>query len=420
LRPSQAARLAASQQVAQAAQAPSSALPARSAPAAAVPSAAVPTRSAPSTAPKGKSPVASASWLRHLAMAFGATSLGVMCAAVAVSNVEVSARASGTLRLPNGVRPVSSLIAGSVTDVFVRPGDLVEEGEAVVRLEAAELGQGLIKRQRDLTSLEQDTLEAEAAEREFVVRARSALMERRSALGRRIELGGASHTSRACASPLAVCSLPEDGPRPEPADNIAALRAELALVDLEIADRSFDWQARERERRNALSRAEAGVADVEDLLDSVVLRAVVSGRVESLSVAPGDVVAAGAVLAQLVPVDAPRTVEVFLPASDLGLVAPEDEALLELSSLPSGEGSSVPARVSYVTPELATPQELDSELGEHPRGEFVRVELELLDDATHAHLAQYLRSGARIVAHFPPREKQIAQVVADAATSWFD
>ncbi|MET0410852.1 MAG: hypothetical protein ABW217_06130, partial [Polyangiaceae bacterium] len=72
----------------------------------------------PRAAPRATRAAApSTRWLRNTAMVFGATSLGVLCAMIALSPIEISARASGSLRLPNGVRPVSSLIAGSVTDV---------------------------------------------------------------------------------------------------------------------------------------------------------------------------------------------------------------------------------------------------------------------------------------------------------------
>jgi membrane fusion protein len=360
-------------------------------------------------------------WLRNTAMVFGATSLGVLCAMIALSPIEISARASGSLHLPNGVRPVSSLIAGSVTDVFVRPGELVQEGQPVARIEAAELGAGLVKRQRDLTTLEQDTLEAEASEREFIQRAKNALFERRAALSRRIELlSGPPTVSRACASPLAVCVLPDDGPRTDPADGIAALRGELALVDLELADRGHDWQARERERRVALSRAEAGLDDVEDLLDSVLLRSPIAGRVEAMLVAPGEAVAAGAVLAQVVPYGVPRRAQVFVPLSEIDLIAPEEEATLELSSTSDADAAQIPARVSYVRPELATAEELERELGRRPDGTFVRVELELLDAEPEGQLALQLHAGTRVVAHFPPRERQLGRVVADAAIRWFE
>ena len=388
------------------------------------PSYGMPPRSAtlplpPRAAPRAMAP--STRWLRNTAMVFGATSLGVLCAMIALSPIEISARASGSLRLPNGVRPVSSLIAGSVTDVFVRPGELVQEGQPVARIEAAELGAGLVKRQRDLTALEEDTLEVEAAEREFIQRAKSALFERRAALSRRIELLSSGPTvSRACASPLAVCSLPEDGPRNDSADGIAALRGELALVDLELADRGHDWQARERERRAALSRAEAGLDDVEDLLDSVLLRSPIAGRVEATLVAPGEAVPAGAVLAHVVPEGVPRRALVFLPLNEIELIAPEEEATLELSSASEGVTPPIPARVSYVRPELATPEELESELGQRPNGTFVRVELELLDAEPAGQLAPQLHAGTRIVAHFPPRERQLGRVVADAAISWFE
>lgn len=356
-------------------------------------------------------------------MVFGATSLGVLCAMVALTPVDVSARASGSLRLPNGVRPISSLVAGSITDVFVRPGEVVQAGQPVARIEAAELGAGLIKRQRDLTTLEQDTLEAEASEREFIQRARNALFERRAAITRRIELLGAGSNntvSRACASPLAVCALPEEGPRPDPADGVAALRAELALVDLELADRGHDWQERERERRAALSRAEAGIEDVEDLLDNVLLRSPIAGRLEALLVAPGQGVTAGSVLAQVVPEGVPRRAMVFLPLSELELVAPEDDVTLELSAPNDADPTLLPARVSYVRPELATPEELEAELGGRPSSAYARVEIELLDPDPQGLLAAQLHAGARIVAHFPARERQLGRVIADAAIHWFE
>jgi hypothetical protein len=122
----------------------------------------------------------------------------------------------------------------------------------------------------------------------------------------------------------------------------------------------------------------------------------------------------------VVPYGVPRRAQVFVPLSEIDLIAPEEEATLELSSTSDADAAQIPARVSYVRPELATAEELERELGRRPDGTFVRVELELLDAEPEGQLALQLHAGTRVVAHFPPRERQLGRVVADAAIRWFE
>ena len=106
------------------------------------------------------------------------------CAAALLS-VEVTVRAPGALRAPNGLRSVESVLAGAVTEVLVRAGDEVAAGQVVARLEETQLRASLTLRAREYETLKQDTAAAAAADAALLEQTTAAVEHQRSALGRR-------------------------------------------------------------------------------------------------------------------------------------------------------------------------------------------------------------------------------------------
>jgi multidrug resistance efflux pump len=234
--------------------------------------------------------------------------IGLSFACAALATVEVTAEAAGVLRAPNGLRPVASVLAGSITEVLVRGGDAVEAGQVVARLEATELRATLESRARELDIVRDDVTRADRHDREIETQTASAMRRRRAALEQRIAINSerlkqrrSQHedldtlVQRGGASRAEGLSAKES--MQEASESVSSLGLELALLDLEISDRARQWQERESSRRTQLSRAEANVEEAQTLLAASEIRAPASGRVESLLASPGSVVPAGAVLA---------------------------------------------------------------------------------------------------------------------------
>ncbi|MGD5643844.1 HlyD family efflux transporter periplasmic adaptor subunit, partial [Xanthomonas citri pv. citri] len=101
------------------------------------------------------------------------------------------------------------------------------------------------------------------------------------------------------------------------------------------------------EAKAAKQTAEAQVAQIKAMLDDMVLRTPVGGRVEYKLVQSGAVVAAGGRLATILDLtDVFMTI--FLPTSDAGRVALASDARIVLDSAPE---YVVPATVSFVAAE---------------------------------------------------------------------
>ncbi len=356
---------------------------------------------------------------------FGLLSLVVLLfGGAALLSVDVTAEAAGTLRAPSGLRPVASALGGSVTKVVARPGQRVEAGEVVAVLEGAELQAALVRRERELSSVEKDVEAARQADDQMAAEARRALSRRRSALQDRLSIaarqleqrraharGVAELVLQGASSAADALSVQEAASRAEV--QLAALRAEAAQLDLETADRDRQWKQREAERRLRLESARGAVEEARALLQRVELRAPSAGRLESLLVQPGAVVTPGQVLAQIVPEGAPRSIVAFVSARESSFVRVGAEAQVEIESLPTSEFGVAHARVARVSAEAAAAGELAAALGAVPSGRFVRVELDLLDAGREGIMQPHLRSGARVLVRLHRRQRRILAVLFD-------
>jgi multidrug resistance efflux pump len=357
--------------------------------------------------------------------------IGLSFACAALATVEVTAQAAGVLRAPNGLRPVASVLAGSITEVLVRGGDAVEAGQVVARLEATELRATLESRARELDIVRDDVTRADRHDREIETQTASAMRRRRAALEQRIAINSerlkqrrSQHedldtlVQRGGASRAEGLSAKES--MQEASESVSSLGLELALLDLEISDRARQWQERESSRRTQLSRAEANVEEAQTLLAASEIRAPASGRVESLLASPGSVVPAGAVLANIVPEGAPRTLVGFVPSREIAFIAAGAPATVEVQSLPVSEFGLGKARVSRVSTDVATPAEVQATLGEALAGSVVRVELELCASDSSARMDAHLRSGERVKIRLHRRERRLITLLFDFVQRWVE
>jgi len=355
--------------------------------------------------------------------------IGLSFGVAAIANVEVTAEAQGTLRAPRGLRPVASVLSGSVAELLVESGDAVEAGQVVARLEATELRAALVNRERELETTRGDVSDASRRDREMEERAALAMQRRRAALQGRIEINGQRLAARrqqsdnyeilareGSASQTESLNMKES--LQQAAESVSALSAEVALLDLELADRARQWQERESTRKAQLSRAEANAEEARSLLASTEIHAPAAGQIESLLVSPGSVVEAGGLLGNVVPRGAPRIIVAFVPSREIAFVTPGSAATVEVQSLSISEFGLAQARVTRVSSDVATPAEVQAALGEPLSGSVVRVELELTESEASARMDGHLRSGERVTTRLHRRQRRVLTLLFDFVRKW--
>jgi multidrug resistance efflux pump len=357
--------------------------------------------------------------------------VGLLFAGAALASVEVTAEASGVLRAPNGLRPVASVLAGSITEVLVRGGDPVEPGQVLARLEATELRASLNSRQRELEIVSDDVTRSAQHDRQIEAQSAGAMQRRRAALKARIDVNAERLKQRQTQNDDVDALVREGGASrvegmnakealQEASELVSSLSSDLALLDLEIADRARLWQEREGARRTQLGRAEANVEEARTLLAATEVRAPAAGRIESLLVGPGAVVPAGGVLGNIVPASAPRTITGFVSSREIAFIEAGAPASVEVLSLPVSEFGLGKAVVNRVSAEVATPVEVQSALGEVPKELLVRVELSLIDSESSPRMDPHLRSGDRVTIRLHRRQRRLITLLFDFVRRWVE
>ncbi len=354
----------------------------------------------------------------------------LFCGAALLS-VEVTVRAPGALRAPNGLRSVESVISGAVTQVLVRAGDEVAANQVVARLEETQLRATLTLRERELETLKRDTQAAAEADAALFTQTTQAVLHQRAALSRRSNIHQTQMRQRS-AQLSNVRELRRHGVATgndelsgeeqvqAAAESIALVGSQLAELNLALADREREWKQRELDRRAALARATAAVDEAKSLLAMAEIRSPAAGRVESLLVHPGAVVQPGEVLAQIVPGDAPRMIVAFLPSREMSFVSVGSDANVEVESLPVNEFGMARAKVSRISSDIAKPEEIEKAFGEVLPGSYVRVELALLEDGGQEKMAPHLRSGERVLVRLHRRQQRVLSMIFEFARKWLD
>jgi membrane fusion protein len=349
----------------------------------------------------------------------------------ALLSVEVTVRAPGALRAPNGLRSVESVISGPITQVLVRAGDEVATNQVVARLEEAQIRATLTLRERDLETLKKETAAAAEADAALFTQTTAAVLHQRAALGRRSNIHQTQMRQRA-AQLDNVRELRRHGVATgndelsgaeqvqAAAESMALVGSQMAELNLALADRQREWKQRELDRQASLARANAAVDETRSLLGMTEVRSPAAGRVESLLVHPGAVVQSGQVLAQIVPSDAPRLIVAFLPSREMSFVSVGSEANVEVESLPVNEFGMARAKVSRISSDVAKPEEIEKAFGEVLPGSYVRVELELLENGGQEKMAPHLRSGERVLVRLHRRQQRVLSMIFEFARKWLD
>lgn len=254
--------------------------------------------------------------------------------------------------------------AGRVVEITPQEGALVEAGQVVARLDAAELEAVLRRAQAEVERGRQALADAEALRE---VR-RSERLFAEQELARALILVRQGYATR---------------------ERLDQRQSQMAVAEAALRSAQASIEA----ARAAITAAEAEVDRVRTLLADTVVRAPTRGRVQHRLVEPGAVVAAGGrILTILDPADVYMTV--FLPAGDAGRLRLGDEARIIVDI---ARDHVFPASVSFVASEAQfTPRSVET-AAERERLMF-RVRLRAPAEIVRRYEDQ-VKSGLRAIAY---------------------
>ncbi|UCV06978.1 HlyD family secretion protein [Dechloromonas denitrificans] len=281
--------------------------------------------------------------------------------------------ASGNGRLEAIEVDVATKIAGRLSELVPREGDMVEAGAVVARLDADDL---------------RAQLRATEAQ---VEQARQAVDETRSAVRK-----SASDVSLADKSLKRSENLVGRG-------FITRDKLDRDQTGLEGARASMA-QARSRvgEADAAVVAAEAKVDSLKVTLNDTALKAPINGRVLYRLAEPGEVLAAGGKALTLLDLS-DMYMTIYLPTDKAGQVALNSEARIILDALP---GQAIPATVNFVAPKAQfTPREVETRTEREKLMFRIKVKADPAWLAAHRDLAKGGMPG-------------VAYVRLDANTPW--
>ncbi len=252
--------------------------------------------------------------------------------------------ARGNGRIEGVELDVATKIAGRIADILVNEGDMVAEGQVVARMDTATLEAQLREARAQLqrAQIAIDTANALVTQRQAEKTAAEAVVAQRDAQVTAAQRRLARTEELAARGNAPIQTLDDDRATYEGARAAqAAARAQVAASDAAIGSaRSLvvDAQA-------AVEAAQASIQRIQVDIDDSALKAPRAGRVQFRIAQPGEVLAAGGRVLNLVDLtDVYMTF--FLPTEQAGRVAIGAEARIILDAAPQ---YVVPATVSLVS-----------------------------------------------------------------------
>ena len=121
-------------------------------------------------------------------LAVVASLVAVVFVGALFASVEVTVKAPGALRAPEGLRPVESAIAGAIANLEVRAGDEVSAGQLIAKLAVAQLDASLTSKRQELEAVKHQNALGEATDKAYSERIDTALRHRRQVLQSRARL----------------------------------------------------------------------------------------------------------------------------------------------------------------------------------------------------------------------------------------
>lgn len=355
---------------------------------------------------------------------------GAMVVAVVASfivRVEVTATGSGILQPRTGVRLLVTQTAGVVTEVFARSGQLVRAQRPIVRLDSAPLRAELLEAEGRIQRLGAEVDRFGRGQAAYTVQQRRSIESRIALLNAQVasldETIAARKRKYEGDQALAASGLVSPTALAESRELVEVARRErrqleqgLSQAPQELAalafERDRDRAAKEEELRAAVARRDALALSLQQL--TVV--APTDGYVEAMLVRPGDVLQNGSSVGKLIPATPEMHVISFIPERDRAFIQKGDRVRIDLEQLPWTEFGALEGRITQISSDLASQNELKDAFGEQSpvSGPVYRVEVSL--SPTRKPLP--LRPGMLLTVRYMLRRQRLITVVLPPLQRW--
>lgn len=296
---------------------------------------------------------------------------------------------------------ISALTGGRVREILVQEGETVAAGDVLVRMDTQQLDAQLREAQAQLRrgQIGKDVAESGVAQAEAEHSATLAVVSQRQT-----ELGSAEgrlNRSQQLIDRNAVSQQVVDDDRAHVEGARAAVdaaHAQVAAAEAGIATA----KARIVDAEATIEAAEAAIERIQADINDSALRSPRDGRVQYLVAQPGEVVAGGGRVLNLIDLD-DVYMTVFLPTMEAGRLAIGSEARIMLDTAP---GVAIPAEVSFLS-DVAQFTPRTVETAEERQGLMFRVRVRVAPELLQRH-ADYVKPGLPGVAY----------VKTDPAAEW--
>jgi multidrug resistance efflux pump len=363
-------------------------------------------------------PLTSRAVLGAVALLLG-SALGIVC----FGQVDITSRGRGVIRARDGVQPLLFETGGSVRELLVETGQLVRTGQPIARLDSTSLRATLQQAEAELEAVRAHAAREDRQEQIEQERSRALLEQRRALALHMIDSQEASagelSTERSRYAALlkeglvgAQAAIDNEQLLAERRRGVLSLQDAVAQLDQQRVALERNRLANQSERAQALRQAEAQRDAAKVMLEQTELVAPQDGRVESIMVAKGQVIQSGTVVARLVNLATPLRVTAFLPERDRAFVAAGTQVRIELDELPYGEFGGAGARVTRVSADTASAEEMAQVLGAAaPLGVQFRIELDLDEDPNSERLTSRVGSGSLLEVRLPLRKRRVLDLI---------
>ena len=287
---------------------------------------------------------------------------------------------------------ISALTGGRIREIRVQEGETVAAGDVLVHMDTQQLEAQLREAQAQLRRgrIARDVAESGVAQAEAERSAALAVVAQRETELRSAE--GRLNRSQLLVGRNAISQQTAEDDRAHFDGARAALdaaRAQVAAAEAGVATA----KARIVDAEATIEAAEAAIEHIQADIDDSALRAPRDGRVQYLVAQPGEVIAGGGRVLNLIDLD-DVYMTVFLPTMEAGRLAIGTQARIVLDTAP---GVVIPAQVSFIS-DVAQFTPRTVETAEERQGMMFRVRVRVPPELLRRH-AEYVKPGMSGVAY---------------------
>ena len=355
--------------------------------------------------------------------------------------VDQTVMAGGTLQPVSGKMTVSSPSGGIIRDLFVREGEMVAKGKALVvvesegtkaRLQSTQKQLALFRYENqlfnllldqsgrfDLNSLPEPPALIRSEDRTRSVRltvqetsARMALLRTRLASQERTlvlkrELVNSLrpvYESGGIAKFNYLTSV----------DELQRLESQILETSQQLTATTGQAARQVSSNSRQILGLEAQLVGLQEQQRNLTLRAQQSGKVFNLSVGPGSVIGSGSEVMRIVPEGGGLKAKVFLPNSELGFISEGMPVKIAVSSFPPGEYGYLMGVVKNVGADAL--ESTDPQSADRQRANTFPMTIELGNNQDKSAILERLAPGMQVSANIIVRQRPVITLLTDVFT----